>query len=148
MIETLTIITLCVLYLVIFRSGKTPVLPSPLVIERVGLYRIVLAPQLNLAQPFIEAIAKHIKAVGTVMAEGVEYVFAVRDRHISLQGYDYYLLAITQRDDMLIFEAASPEKATAGSNTIADHALAGNLTHAVQGVAAEYGVGIELVSTR
>lgn len=148
MLETLTLITLCVLYLVIFRSGKTPVLLKPLMIERVGLYRITLAPQINLAQPFVEAVARHIKVADGVMADGVEYVFAVRDRHVLPQGFDYYLLAVTRRAGILDFAATSPEHAAAESDTSADHGLAGELTRAVQKIAAEYGVGIELVRTR
>jgi len=60
MIETITIITLSVLFLIFFRPGKTPPLNNPLVIERPDHYHMTLPPQLNLAQPFIEAVAAQI----------------------------------------------------------------------------------------
>lgn len=148
MIETLTLITLCVLYLVFFRPGKTPLLENPLVIERIGLYRIALAPQLNLAQPFIEAIAKHIKAANTVLAEGVKCSFAVRDKHVVLRGCDYYLLTIMQRDGMLYFEATAPlsqskfDSGREGGKAI-DNSVIASWIDAVQEVAAGQGINIE-----
>ena len=64
MIETLTLITLCVLFLIFFRPGKTPPLESQLVIERPGQYKITLVPQLNLAQRFIEALIVRLAKSG------------------------------------------------------------------------------------
>lgn len=60
MIETFTIIILSVLFLAFFLPGKTPPLNNPLVIEHPGQYHMTLAPQLNLAQPFIEEVVKLI----------------------------------------------------------------------------------------
>lgn len=64
MIETLTIITLSVLFLIFFRPGKTPPLDNPMVIERPGKYHVTLAPQLNLAQPFcLRGISENVTGV-------------------------------------------------------------------------------------
>lgn len=107
MIETATIITLVMLYLVFFRPGTTPLSTSPLVIERTGKYRMTLAPQLNLAQPFIEVIAKRIEAAQHVVVG--ECVFEVCDKHVTPKGFDCYELVIAQKDGMLYFEARNPQ---------------------------------------
>lgn len=143
MIETLTLITLCLLYLIFFRPGKTPKLENPLVIERIGFYRITLAPQLNLAQPFIEAIAKRMGAANDVTVSGVACVFEVRDKHIVPKGFDYYVLTIMQRNGTLCFEAAPP---LTGNQVEADngHETVHSLVSIVQQVAAEQGINVSL----
>jgi hypothetical protein len=67
MIETMTLITLSLLFLIYFRPGKTPLLDNPLVINRTGRYQATLAPQTNLAQPFIETIAEQFWSVSEGM---------------------------------------------------------------------------------
>jgi hypothetical protein len=109
MIETLTIITLSVLFLIFFRPGKTPPLDNPLVIERPGQYHMTLAPQLNLAQPFIEAVAQQIGAPGDAELSGATQCFEVRDKQATAHGHDCYLLSITRRNGMLYFRAAGPQ---------------------------------------
>lgn len=108
MIETLTIITLSVLFLIFFRPGKTPPLNNPLVIERPGQYHMTLAPQLNLAQPFIEAVAKQIGTPSDSPQYSATQYFEMRDKQVTAHGHGSYLLAITQRNGMLYFQAASP----------------------------------------
>lgn len=108
MIESATLITLCILYLVFFRPGKTPPLENPLVIERAGQYQLTLAPQLNLAQPFIEAIASRIGTSDETKPDSQTQFFEVRDKQVTAHGYDFYLLAITRRRGMLYFQAARP----------------------------------------
>jgi len=108
MIETLTIITLCVLYLVFFRPGKTPPLKNPLVINRPGQYHVTLAPHLNLAQPFVEAIAHQLIGSSKRSGDSSTQFFKVTDKHVTSHGHDTYLLAITQRDGILLFQAAAP----------------------------------------
>lgn len=107
MIETLTIITLAVVWLIFFRPGKTPPLESQLKIERPGRYQIVLAPKLNLAQPILEAIAKRFGSQGSEQTSDMQ-CFAVRDKHVSAHGSEIYLLAITARSGMLYFQGTSP----------------------------------------
>ncbi|NOU02008.1 MAG: hypothetical protein HOO95_10620 [Gallionella sp.] len=109
MIETLTLITLCMLYLIYFRPGKTPTLKNPLVIERVGRYHMTLASQLNLAQPFVEAIAARLgTASDAKAADHPTQLFEVRDKWVTSHGFDRYLLAITCKSGMLYFYAAPP----------------------------------------
>ena len=109
MIETITIITLCVLYLVFFRPGKTPPLNNPLIIERPNQYHMTLAPQINLAQPFIEAIAKNIGDLSDTINHSSTQYFEVRDKQVTAHGFDSYLLAVTQCNGMLYFQATSPQ---------------------------------------
>ena len=108
MIETATIITLCMLYLIFFRPGKTPPLENPLVIERAGQFHATLAPRLNLAQAYIEEIAKQLGASGATTHSSATQFFAVQDKQVTAHGYDYYLLAVTLCNGMLYFQAASP----------------------------------------
>lgn len=105
MIETLTIITLCLIYLIFFRPGKTPPLENPLVIERAGKYHITFAPQLNLAQGFIEEVAAR---VDQDLGDSDTHYFTVRDKQIRAHGAEYYLLALTRRNGMLYFQAIGP----------------------------------------
>ena len=106
MIETATLITLCMLYLIFFRPGKTPPLENPLVIERAGQYHLTPQPRLNLAQPFIEAI---IVQLGTLSAQNTaSQFFEVRDKQVIAHGYDFYLLAITRRNGLWFFQAVRP----------------------------------------
>ncbi|MCX7193127.1 MAG: hypothetical protein NTY60_05825 [Proteobacteria bacterium] len=108
MIETATLITLCMLYLIFFRPGKTQPLQNPLVIERPGQYHLTLAPQLNLAQTFIEGIIGRIVASGDVPQNTGTQFFEVRDKQVTAHGHDFYLLAVTRREGMLYVQAARP----------------------------------------
>jgi hypothetical protein len=122
MIETLTIITLCVLYLVFFRPGKTPPLSKSLVINRPGKYHVTLAPHLNLAQPFVEAIAQQLIEAADRTGDSGTLYFRVTDKHVTSHGHDTYLLAITQRDGILLFQAAAPSEGTDHLQTIREFA--------------------------
>jgi hypothetical protein len=109
MIETLTIITLSVIFLIFFRPGKTPPLNNPLIIERTGQYHITFVPLLNLAQPFIEAIFGQVGASGEAAQYSTTQYFEVRDNQVKAHGHSSYLLAITQRNGILYFQAVSPQ---------------------------------------
>lgn len=124
MIETATLITLCMLYLIFFRPGKTPALENPLVIERAGQYHLTLASRLNLAQPFIEAI---IVQLGTLSAQNTaSQFFEVRDKQVVDHGYDFYLLAITRRNGLWFFQAVPPVSGEAAGRfrTVSDFSTA------------------------
>ncbi len=108
MIESITILTLCVLFLIFFRPGKTPPLNNPLVIDRPGKYHVTLAPNINLAQPFVEAIAKELTSFGSRAGDSDTQYFNVIDKHVKAHGHDNYLLAITQRNGILLFQASAP----------------------------------------
>lgn len=103
----LTIVTLVVLSLL--RPGKTPPLDNPLIIQRPGQYHMTLAPQLNLAQPLIEDIAKRLAPTCDPAQNSQTLCFEMRDREVTAHGQDHYQLTITQRNGMLYFQAiASP----------------------------------------
>lgn len=108
MIETLTIITLSVLFLIFFRPGKTLPSDNTLVIERPGQHHMTLAPQLNLAQPLLEAISKEIRAWVQKQENFATQCFEVRDKQVTAHGQNFYLLAITGRNGMLYFQAIAP----------------------------------------
>ena len=118
MIETLTLITLCMLYLIFFRPGKTPPLSKTLVIDRPGKYHITLAPHLNLAQPFVEAIAQQLMEPSERSGDSNTLFFDVRDKQATAHGHEAYLLAITQRDGILFFQATPPAGNSAPLQTI------------------------------
>ncbi len=106
MIEFTTIVTLAILFLIFFRPGKTPPLENPLVIERPGQYHMTLAPKLNLAQPFVEEVASRLGSAALPDCDTV--FFEVRDKQVTAHGFDSYLLAISKRNGMLLFQAARP----------------------------------------
>ena len=110
MIETITAITLCVLYLVFFRPGKTPRLENPLLIERQGRYRITIAPKLNLAQPFIESVAARISIEKQALSSSTVQFFAVRDKQVGSHALDGFLLVAGYRNGMLYFQAEQPPR--------------------------------------
>lgn len=116
MIEFTTITIICILLLIYFRPGKTPPLQNPLVIERAGKYHVTLAPQLNLAQPFIETIAKQIGTSGDETQSSATQYFEVRDKQATAHGHDFYLLAITQRNGMTYFQVNSPSLKNQGDH--------------------------------
>lgn len=162
MIETITVITLCVLYLVFFRPGKTPLLEKPLLIERPGRYRITLAPKLNLAQPFIESVASRISVANEAIHSSAVQFFAVRDKQVATLVGAGFLLVIGYRNGMLYFQAEQPPqggcnhhgwlaKFTEGewlsAPAMDEHSLAlgSCIISAIQNVARETGVDVNLL---
>jgi len=165
MIETLTVITLCVLFLVFFRPGKTPPLDNPLVIERPGKYKMTLAPKLNLAQPFIKAISGQMDKLSLSAQHGnTVQCFAVNDKQVAANKNNVYLLAIVLREGMLYFLAEPPKSDDTGNyletiktsakdlladipeNDEGDKMLGENIVNAVQQVSRERGIAVDLLS--
>ncbi len=99
------IATLILLVLVLIGRGK--IFPSErvLVIERKGQYSMILAPGLNLAQPFIEAIAKKIHWREDAYQDCVLCWYEVRDKHVATNKRPCYFLAISLQNNALHFEA-------------------------------------------
>lgn len=164
MIETLTIITLAFLFLVFFRPGKTPPLENQLVIERPGKYKITLAPKLNIAQPFIEAVIDRLLKlnVSTQHGSAMQY-FVVSDKQVATNSGDVYLLAIIIREGMLYFLAEKPLSGNPGNyletiktsakDLLADfpvseersETLEENIVIAIQQVSQERGIVVDLL---
>jgi hypothetical protein len=105
MIE-LTLLAL-VLLIVIFviKPGRLPTLQNPLIIDHTGKYHLTLAPQLSSAQPFIEDIAKQLDKMGSMPGNSSTNYFEVRDMEVNAHGREFYLIAITQRNGKLYFQA-------------------------------------------
>ncbi len=163
MLETLTVITICVTLLIIFRNGKTEPLKNPLVINRVGQFQAVLAPMLNLAQPMLENISKQLGEQERHNGNSNPLYFKVRDKEIKAHGKDFYLLAATLRDGVLYFQAAAPEEQGSDLDTIrafsetemsqhpaetASHSDAAEaaLTNAIQTAAGQRGSALTLLA--
>lgn len=118
MIETLTLITLAVIALIIFRPGKTPPLENPLTINRVSQFHAVLAPKINLAQPLLEDISRRVPQEVRTGDNTPPLYFRVEDKEVKAHGQDYYLLAATLRDGVLYFQAAAPGNGVSDSESI------------------------------
>ena len=164
MIESITIVTISLLLLAYFRPGKTPPLENPLIINRAGKYQITLAPKLNLAQPFIEAVAKEINIAFPATESKAIQFFVVRDRQARSHGSDIYLLSICYRNNMLYFYAENPQPNTPneyldvikaysvdcmeGFPATDEHtkAIESAITLATQAVAKERGIEVNLLT--
>jgi len=109
MIETLTVLTLSIIAMLIFRPGKTPPLENPLTINRIGQFHAVLAPRINLAQPLLENISKRLTPEMRQSDNTPPLYFKVQDEEVKAHGQDHYLLAVTLRDGMLYFQATAPD---------------------------------------
>jgi len=94
-----------IVILVVIGRGK--LLPSEkhIVIERNGQYKMDLAAGLNLAQPFIEALAKQISGHREIVGHDSEFRFMVRDKNIVSRKQPFYILGISMKNGHLCFEA-------------------------------------------
>ncbi len=162
MIELIIFAGLITLIVLTIRSGKV-VLENPLIIERAGQYHITLAPQLNLALPFIEAIAKQLDTPREASQNSATQCFEVRDRLVTAHSHDLYLLAITLRNGMLYFQAITPHPLVRDKDTplktlmdfanavlarlpaTGDHdaAIAERIVAAADTAAQQFGIGIK-----
>lgn len=124
MIETLTLITLSVIALILFRPGKTEPLNNPLVINRVGQFHAVLAPMLNLAQPLLENISREFPEEMRQSGNTATQCFKVQDKEVKAHGKNFYLLAATLRDGVLYFQATAPDDHQGDLDTIRNFAEA------------------------
>ena len=109
MIEiTLATIIITMIVVLTLRNTKRAVLENPLILNRTGQYHATLAPKLNIAQTFIEAIAKQIPGPRDASQNSSTQCFEVRDPEAAAIGHALYLLAITMRNGMLYFQAIVP----------------------------------------
>lgn len=109
MIEiTLATIIITIILVLTLRNTKRAVLENPLILNRTGQYHATLAPKLNIAQTFIEAIAKQIPGSRDAVQNSSTQCFEVRDPEAAAIGQELYLLAITMRHGLLYFQAIVP----------------------------------------
>jgi hypothetical protein len=137
MIETLTLITLSVIALLIFRPGKTPPLENPLTINRIGQFHAVLAPKINLAQPLLENISHRITADMRHSGNTPPLYFSVQDKEVKAHGHHSFLLAATLRDGVVYFQATIPDAKQGDLDTISTFAEAELSQHPETQVVAE-----------
>lgn len=124
MIELFILTTVTLVVLAMVRPGKTPPLDNPLIIERPGKYHMTLAPQLNLAQTFIEDVAAQITPC-SAEKNSATLCFEVRDKEMTAHGQPFYLLAVTQRNGMLYFQAIASQTSDPRTCTAALQQFAG-----------------------
>lgn len=109
MIEiTLATIIITIIIVLTIRNTKRAVLENPVILNRTGQYHATLAPKLNIAQTFIEAIAKQIPGPRDESQNSSTQCFEVRDPEAAKISQELYLLAITMRNGMLYFQAIIP----------------------------------------
>ncbi|ADE10298.1 hypothetical protein Slit_0056 [Sideroxydans lithotrophicus ES-1] len=135
---------LLIAILIIFGKGK--LLPSEkmLVIERKGQYRMVLAPGLNLAQPFIEAIAKQVSP-HEAGHDDLSLCFEVRDKHVATRKQPSYLLEIGMRDGVLHFETRPVDQPLHPSDPGNGQTLAGEIEKTVHAIGISWGISVQKV---
>lgn len=109
MIEiTLATIIITIIVVLTLRNTKRAVLENPVILNRTGQYHATLAPKLNIAQTFIEAIAKQMPGPRDASQNSSTQCFEVRDPQAAAIGHELYLLAITMHNGMLYFQAIVP----------------------------------------
>lgn len=135
---------LLITVLVIFGKGKLLPSEKTLVIERKGQYCMVLAPGLNLAQPFIEAIAKQV-SLREACAEGTLLCFEVRDKNVATRKQPSYLLEIRVHDGELNFETRLAERASHSAGSFGSHGVAGEIENVVHAIGTAWGIGVQKV---
>ena len=135
---------LMILILVVIGRGK--MLPSEkrLIIERQGHYKMDLAPGLNLAQPFIEAIAQQISA--SHAQDQLTLRFKVRDKNISSRKLPFYLLSVSMQNGHLSFEASPSHSALDDISTHSDSTLLAEIENTIHSIAKTWGIGLQRVS--
>ncbi|MEO6974414.1 MAG: hypothetical protein ABI144_00905 [Gallionella sp.] len=103
---TLTIITLIIITIL---KARPVILENPVNIHRPGQFHIMLAPQLNQAQSFVEQIAKKFIELHHPKGDLPTQYFEVRDPKVFSKGQKSYLLAVSLRGGELFFQAANPK---------------------------------------
>jgi len=109
LVELFLLVLIIILVVLAIRSGKSPVLENPLIIHIPERYHITLAPQLDLAQIFIEQIAGLYAQSVQPHGDLHSMYFEVHDPGLHAQGEKFYLLAAAYRGRLLYFQAINPQ---------------------------------------
>lgn len=145
MIWVLMIVTLIVI-------GRGKMLPSEqsLVIERNGQYRMDLAPGLNLAQPFIEAIASQVTLREDTNHNGLILCFEVRDKNLSSRKQPFYVLKVSSQNGYLSFDAKLTSQESILHNTTSSaydgRTMMHDIENAIHAVAKLWGIGVQRIN--
>ncbi len=138
--ESLLLITLVTLVILTIRRSKPVLLDHPLIISRPGQYHITIAPQLNPAQSFLEAVAQQLGSV-VALPDSELCCYAVHDAKVATDKDKLYLMALAVRDGMLYFQAINPMPVLSDKEshhrTLSEFANAVLIEHALHGVGNE-----------
>ena len=128
--------------------GKGKILPSEkaLVIERAGQYRMELAPGLNLAQPFIETVAKQLAHCDDAGSDGAMRCYEVKDKHIASRKQPYYLLNVSRQNGCMSFVARTAHPIDAASSAHAGPGLMDEIESAMHSAAASWGIELRRIN--
>lgn len=146
--EAMIWILLIVILIII---GKGKILPSekPVIIERKGQYKMHLAPGLNLAQPFIEAIANKAPLREITNQNGLIFRFTVRDKNIATRKQPFYLLEVSLLNGCLCFDARPAQQEPAPLNTRSfaydGQTMMADVENAIHAVAKLWGIGLHRI---
>jgi hypothetical protein len=108
LIELIILAAVTLAVLAIVRPGKTQLQDNPLIIECPGEYHLTLAPQISQAQTFIKEVVKQVGPSAAGL-DSATLCFEVRDIAMTEHGQKFYLLAVTQRNGMLYFQAITAQ---------------------------------------
>lgn len=139
-----------VVILIIIGRGK--ILPSEktIIIDRKGQYKMELAPGLNLAQPFIEAIVKQISLREVASQDGVLLSFEVRDKNINSRKQPFYLLQVSLQNGYLSFDARPAPQTPFFSDTTSfeydNQKIMEDVENAIHAAAKLWGISLNKIS--
>ncbi len=108
MIELTLLTIITTLVVLTLRRSKPIILEHPLVVHRIGKYHITLAPQLNLAQAFLEQIAKQFSELPP-NGDAATQFFTVQDQKVCTGADKFYLLAVSVRQNVLYLQGILPQ---------------------------------------
>ncbi len=140
------------LIVILLIIGRGKILPSEkaIIIDRKGQYKMGLAPGLNLAQPFIEAIAKQLTLHADVCRSGLMRSFKVRDKNIASRKRPFYLLQISLQNGYLSFDARHAPQDTVLSNTTLfeyhDQTMTDDVENAIHAVAKLWSIDLHRIN--
>jgi len=142
--ESLLLITLVTLVVLTIRRSKPVLLDHPLIISRPGQYHITIAPQLNPAQSFLEAIAQQLGSV-VALPDSELCCYAVHDAQVATDKDKLYLMALAVRGGMLYFQVINPMPVLSDKEshhrTLSEFANAVLIEHPLHGAADEQSGG-------
>jgi hypothetical protein len=132
---------------VVIGRGKILSSEKPVTIERKGQYRMNLAPGLNLAQPFIEAIANQFVVRADKNQNGSILRFEVRDQNIASSKQPFYVLEISSQNGYLCFEARPTHQESIHSNTTYNsQTIFNDIENSINAVAKLWGIGLHRIN--
>lgn len=137
---------LIIVILVLIGRGKMLPSEKPIIIERTGQYKMTLAPGLNLAQPFIEAIVSQVPLREDRGQNALLLRFEVRDKNIASRKQPFYLLEIAMQNGYLCFDAGTVQKELMFDNAALCGALMDDVENASHTVAKLWGIGLQRVN--